>query len=196
LQKRSSGTIRRCSWAGTDPDYIAYHDNEWGVPVHDDRKLFEMLILEGFQAGLSWLTILKRREHFRKAFSNWDWGKIARYDDKDVQRLLSDRGIIRNRLKIRAAITNARAFIEVRREFGTFDKYMWQFTGNKTLRPEKPPRDWESIPCRTRESDTMSKDLKKRGFSFVGSVICYAHMQAVGMVDDHIEGCFKCKGSG
>lgn len=195
MPKRSSNNIRRCSWAGSDPDYIAYHDNEWGVPVHDDRRLFEMLILEGFQAGLSWLTILKRREHFREAFSRWDWEKIARYDAKDVQRLLADRGIIRNRLKIGAAITNARAFIEVRREFGTFDKYMWQFTGNRTLRPKKPPRNWEEIPCRTRESDTMSKDLKKRGFSFVGSIICYAHMQAVGMVDDHMEGCFKCKAS-
>ncbi|MBD3343934.1 MAG: DNA-3-methyladenine glycosylase I [Chitinivibrionales bacterium] len=193
LPKHSSPKINRCSWAGDDPVYIDYHDNEWGIPVHDDKKLFEMLILEGFQAGLSWITILKRRENFRTAFDNWDWNKIARYDTKDFDRLMNDAGIIRNRLKIKSAINNAQRFIEVRKEFGTFDRYMWQFTNYTTSRPPKPWKSWEEIPARTKESDAMSKDLKKRGFTFVGSIICYAHMQAVGMVDDHIESCFKCK---
>ncbi|MBD3319481.1 MAG: DNA-3-methyladenine glycosylase I [Chitinivibrionales bacterium] len=192
LPKRSLHKKNRCSWAGDDPAYIAYHDNEWGIPVHDDTKLFEMLVLEGFQAGLSWITILKKRDNFRKAFSNWNWNKVARYTDRDIERLMKDKGIIRNRLKIQAAINNAQRFIEIRKEFGSFDTYMWQFTNNKTFRPEKRAKTWKEIPARTKESDAMSKDLKKRGFSFVGPVICYAHMQAVGMVDDHIKGCWRC----
>ena len=182
----------RCSWAGSDPVYCAYHDNEWGVPVHDDKKLFEMLILEGFQAGLSWITILKRREQFRKAFDNWDWNAIARYGKRDVARLMSNQAIIRNRLKIVSAINNAKRFIETRKEFGTFSRYMWRFTDNKTLLPKRPYKSWKDIPARTPLSDAMSADLKKRGFTFVGSIICYSHMQAVGMVNDHIKGCFKC----
>jgi DNA-3-methyladenine glycosylase I len=189
-------TVNRCHWAGDDPVYIAYHDNEWGVPVHDDRRHFEMLILEGFQAGLSWLTILKRREQFRKAFARWDWKKIARFTDRDVNRLLHDPGIIRNRLKIRAAIKNARQFEAIRREFGSFDRYIWRFTGNKTLSAPRRAKTFRELPTHSRESDALSRDLKKRGFSFVGTVICYAHMQAIGMVDDHLEGCFKSKPAG
>jgi DNA-3-methyladenine glycosylase I len=182
----------RCPWAGNDPVYCAYHDNEWGVPVHDDKKLFEMLILEGFQAGLSWITILKRRENFRIAFDNWDWKLIAKYSSKNISRLLADTTIIRNRLKIVSTINNAKRFMEVRKEFGSFDSYMWHFTGNKTMVPEKPYKTWKNVPCRTDVSDAMSADLKKRGFTFVGSIICYSHMQAVGMVNDHVAGCFKC----
>jgi DNA-3-methyladenine glycosylase I len=182
----------RCPWAGNDPVYCDYHDNEWGVPVHDDKKLFEMLILEGFQAGLSWITILKRRECFRKAFDNWDWKRIAKYSTRDISRLLADTTIIRNRLKIVSAINNAKRFMEVRKEFGSFDSYSWRFTGNKTMVPEKPYKTWKQVPCKTDISDAMSADLKKRGFTFVGSIICYSHMQAVGMVNDHVAGCFKC----
>lgn len=184
----------RCDWAGNDPLYCAYHDKEWGIPEHDDRKLFEMLILEGFQAGLSWITILRKRENFRKAFSGWDWEKIARYTEKDVARLMADSGIVRNRRKIEAAIKNARAFIGIREEFGTFDKYIWRFTDYQTLKPHKRVHSFKELPCRSPESDAMSADLRKRGFSFVGSVICYAHMQATGMVDDHQAQCFRAKG--
>jgi len=183
--------IKRCSWTGSDPDYCKYHDLEWGVAVHDDRKLFEMLILEGFQAGLSWITILKRREHFRKAFANWDWKKVAQFDERDVSLLLENPGIIRNRLKIRSAVNNAIHFIEVRKEFGTFDSYIWKFTDYKTVYPAVPPKELSDIPTKTAISDKMSKDLKKRGFNFVGSVICYSFMQAIGMVDDHMVNCFK-----
>jgi DNA-3-methyladenine glycosylase I len=182
----------RCPWAGADPVYCAYHDNEWGVPVYSDKKLFEMLILEGFQAGLSWITILKRREHFGNAFDNWDWDRVSRYTGKDVKRLMSDKTIIRNRLKIQSTINNAKRFIEVRKEFGTFSDYMWRFTNGKTLLPKRPYKTWKEIPPRTPLSDAMSANLKKRGFTFVGSIICYSHMQAVGMVNDHIKGCFKC----
>lgn len=192
--KKTSKEPVRCPWAGADPVYCDYHDNEWGVAEHDDKKLFEMLILEGFQAGLSWITILKRRANFRKAFDNWDWNKISRYTKKDIKRLLTDKSIIRNRLKIVSAVNNAKRFIEVRKEFGTFDKYMWGFTDNKTLVPVRPYKTWKDIPARTPLSDKWSADLKRRGFSFVGSVICYSHMQAVGMVNDHIEGCFKKRG--
>jgi DNA-3-methyladenine glycosylase I len=171
--------------------YRDYHDNEWGVAEHDDKKLFEMLILEGFQAGLSWITILKRRANFRKVFDNWDWDKIARYDKRKIAALLADKSIIRNRLKIVSAVNNAKRFIEVRKEFGTFDKYMWKFTGNRTIIPRRPYKTWKDIPARTPLSDEWSGDLKKRGFTFVGSVICYSHMQACGMVNDHLEGCFK-----
>jgi DNA-3-methyladenine glycosylase I len=179
---------QRCPWASSDPLYILYHDEEWGVPVHDDRKLFEMLTLEGVQAGLSWITILKKRENYRKAFDNFDAKKIARYDDKKVRQLLSNEGIVRNRLKIAAAIKNAQAFLAIQKEFGSFDKYIWQFVGGKPK-----INQWKSlqeVPPKTPESDAMSKDLKLRGFKFVGSTICYAFMQATGMVNDHVEGCY------
>ena len=179
----------RCDWAGTDPLYVAYHDEEWGVPAHDDRTLFEFLILEGAQAGLSWSTILNKRENYRKAFDNFDPVKVARYDARKVAKLLADPGIVRNRLKIHAAIQNARAFLEIQREFGSFDAYLWQFVGGKPkLNKWKTLKE---IPAHTAESDALSKDLKKRGFSFVGSTICYALMQAVGMVNDHVVGCFR-----
>ncbi|MBI5214124.1 MAG: DNA-3-methyladenine glycosylase I [Ignavibacteriae bacterium] len=179
---------QRCAWSGTDPLYIQYHDEEWGVPVHDDRKLFEMLILEGAQAGLSWITILRKRENYRKAFDNFDAKKIATYDAKKAQQLLANEGIVRNRLKIAATIENAKAFLQVQKEFGSFDLYIWKFVGGK---PRK--NKWKSlkeIPPKTPESDAMSKDLKKRGFKFVGSTICYAFMQACGLVNDHVIDCF------
>ena len=188
--KRAGATKPRCWWCGEDPLYCAYHDTEWGVPVHDDRKIFEMLVLEGFQAGLSWLTILRKRENFRKAFKNFDPPKVARFGTAEVRRLLRDAGIIRNRLKIAGAITNARRFLEVQKEFGSFDRYIWRFTGNRTLRhPNGVTRT--TLKATSPESDALSKDLKQRGFRFVGSTVCYAHMQATGMVDDHVEGCFK-----
>jgi DNA-3-methyladenine glycosylase I len=182
---------QRCGWSTSDPLYLGYHDEEWGAPVHDDRKLFEMLILEGAQAGLSWITILKKRENYRKAFDNFDARKIARYDKRKVRQLLRDEGIVRNRLKIEAAIQNAKAFLEVQKEFGSFDKYIWQFVGGKPN-----VNHWKAlkeIPPKTRESDAMSKDLKERAFRFVGSTICYAFMQAVGMVNDHVTSCYRHK---
>ena len=183
-------TKPRCFWTGNDPLMIEYHDNEWGEPVHDDKILFEYMILDAFQAGLSWRTILYKRENFRKAFDNFDVQKIAKYTDKDKQRLLADAGIIRNRLKISAAVNNAKRFIEIQQEFGTFDHYIWQFTNYQTLRnPYGVTR--ETMPTSTKESDEMSIDLKKRGFKFVGTTICYAFMQAIGMVNDHVVGCFK-----
>ncbi|MBD3289926.1 DNA-3-methyladenine glycosylase I [candidate division KSB1 bacterium] len=184
-----SDSKKRCFWTGDDPLMIEYHDKEWGDPVHDDRKLFEYLILDAFQAGLSWRTILYKRENFRKAFDYFDAEKIARYTDEDRQRLLGDAGIIRNKLKINAAINNARRFLEVQQEFGSFDKYIWQFTDYKTLRDPQVTKD--TMKTSSPESDAMSKDMKKRGFSFVGTTICYAFMQAIGMVDDHVVGCFK-----
>lgn len=168
---------------------IEYHDREWGVPVHDDRTLFEFLILEGAQAGLSWQTILNKRENYRAAFDNFDAGKIAAYGRPKVRELLANAGIVRNRLKIDAAISNAKAFLAVRKEFGTFDRYIWQFVGGKPKKNAR--RASQRIPARTAESDAMSKDLRKRGFRFVGSTICYAFMQAVGMVDDHARECFR-----
>lgn len=177
--------MNRCRWASEEPN-TTYHDEEWGVPVHDDRKLFEFLILEGAQAGLSWTTILKRRENYRKAFLNFDVKKVSRLTKKDVARLMKDEGIIRNRLKIESSITNAQAFIEVQKEFGSFDKYIWSFVGGKPLR-----RNHKTMPATTPESDLMSKDLKKRGFRFVGSTICYAFMQACGLVNDHEKSCFR-----
>lgn len=181
----------RCGWSTSDPLYQDYHDNEWGVPVHDDRKLFEMLILEGAQAGLSWITILKKRENYRQAFDRFDASKVALYRARKKARLLRNEGIVRNRLKIDAAIGNAKAFLAVQKEFGSFDMYIWQFIGGK------PKQNWrkslKEIPPKTAESDAMSKDLKKRGFRFVGSTICYAFMQATGMVNDHIEPCFRRK---
>jgi DNA-3-methyladenine glycosylase I len=169
---------------------IRYHDEEWGVPVHDDRLLFEFLILEGAQAGLSWETVLRKRERYREVFDGFDAAKIMQYDARKVRALLADPGIIRNRLKISATISNANAFLAVRREFGSFDAYLWQFTGGKTK--QRAPRGWKDVPARTAESDAMSKDLKKRGFGFVGSTICYALMQATGMVNDHMSYCFRC----
>jgi len=184
---------RRCWWADTgDPLYAAYHDEEWGVPQHDDHKLFEMLLLEGFQAGLSWITILRKRENFRKAFRDFDPEAIVRFKKRDLERLMQDAGIVRNRLKVEGSVLNARAFLGAQDEFGTFDKFIWQFTGRKTLRRTNGLTR-EEIVAKTPESDRMSKELLRRGFKFVGSTICYAFMQAVGMVDDHVEGCWKYK---
>ena len=179
----------RCPWSGNDPLYIKYHDQEWGVPVHDDRKLFEFLVLEGFQAGLSWRTILYKRENFRKAFDNFDAEKIARYNKKKVDKLLNDAGIVRNRLKIAATITNAKAYLKIIEKYSSFDKYLWQFTDGKVIKNK-----WKSmreIPAKTKESDLMSKVLLQDGFKFVGSTICYAHMQATGMVNDHLVNCYR-----
>ena len=186
--------VSRC-WADmdSDPQMLRYHDEEWGVPVHDDRVLFEFLILEGFQAGLSWRTILLKREAFRVAFDDFEPERIARYGDAETARLLSDAGIVRNRLKVAAAITNAQRFLDVQREFGTFDRYIWQFTNHTTLRNSDGVRGWEAVPATTPESDAMSKDLKQRGFKFVGSTICYAHMQATGMVNDHFDTCWRVR---
>jgi DNA-3-methyladenine glycosylase I len=179
----------RCAWVGDDPLYIHYHDREWGVPVHDDRKLFEFLILEGAQAGLSWLTVLRKRENYRKAFDNFDVKKVADYDQDKIQELLGNAGIIRNRLKINSAIKNARAFMMVKEEFGSFNSYSWEFVGGEPMKNRW--RTIDDIPATTKESDAWSKDLKKRGFTFVGSTICYAHMQATGMVNDHTVDCFR-----
>ncbi len=181
--------MRRCEWAGSDPLYIEYHDREWGVPLHDDRRLFEMLVLEGAQAGLSWITILRKREAYRRAFDRFDPRKVARYDARKVRSLLADSGIVRNRLKVQSAIKNARAFLDVVDEHGSFDAYIWRFVGGRPRR--NGWRRLKEIPARTEESDAMSKDLRKRGFSFVGSTICYAFMQATGMVNDHIVDCFR-----
>ena len=180
---------QRCEWCGNDPLYVEYHDKEWGVPVHDERQLFEMLILEGAQAGLNWLTILRKRENYRKAFDHFNAKKIAQYDKAKVAKLLADAGIVRNRLKIAATIQNARAFLEVQKEFGSFDRYIWQFVGGKPKINHW--KNLKELPPKTTESDAMSKELKKRGFSFVGSTICYAFMQAVGMVNDHVVTCFR-----
>jgi DNA-3-methyladenine glycosylase I len=180
---------RRCPWGDSHPLYVPYHDREWGTPLHDDRSFFELLVLEGAQAGLSWLTILKKRDAYRKAFHGFDPRKVARYDAKKVARLLGDDGIIRNRLKIEAAITNARAFLAVQREFGSFDAYVWRFVGGKPIQNRR--RSVKEVPARTAESDAMSGELRKRGFRFVGSTICYAFMQAAGMVNDHLVSCFR-----
>ena len=180
----------RCDWA-KKPLEIEYHDNEWCVSVHDDRKLFEFLVLDGFQAGLSWSTILAKRDNFSMAFDDFDYGKIAKYDEKKIETLLQDAGIIRNKLKIKAAISNARAFLKVQKEFGSFDRYIWSFTDGKTM--VNHWRTMDEVPATSRESDAMSKDLKKRGFKFVGSTICYAFMQAAGIVNDHLITCFRYK---
>ncbi len=180
---------KRCDWGTEDELYIEYHDREWGVPLHDDRRLFEFLILEGNQAGLSWITILKKRENYRMALDGFDARKIARYKDSKIQSLLKDPGIVRNRLKLEATVANAKAFLKAQSEFCSFDKYIWQFVGGKPIR-----NNWKSvaeIPAKSDESDSMSKDLKKRGFKFVGSTICYAFMQATGMVNDHTIDCFR-----
>ena len=191
LENTMKKNKQTCSWPKGDPLLIKYHDTEWGVPLYNDQKLFEFLILEGFQAGLSWLTILKKRENFRKAFDEFDVNKVAKYDQRKINSLLKDSGIIRNKLKIESAITNAKAFIDVRKEFGTFSKYIWKFTGNKPI--QNGFMSLEEIPAKTELSDLISKDLKKRGFKFVGSTIVYAHMQATGMVNDHIISCFRYK---
>jgi DNA-3-methyladenine glycosylase I len=183
--------LQRCHWAESDPLYVDYHDKEWGVPANDDKLLFEFLILEGFQAGLSWITILKKRPHFRDAFDNFNIRKIALYDKKKINELMSNILIVRNSLKINAAVQNAKAFMEIQKEFGSFNRYIRQFTDGKIKQ-----NSWQSlkqVPAKTPESDAMSKDLKKRGFKFVGSTICYSFMQAVGMVNDHIKGCFRYK---
>ena len=180
---------RRCSWAGTDPLMIRYHDREWGFPVHDDRTLFEFLILEGAQAGLSWNTILQKRENYRRAFDGFDAVRVSRYRAPKLRALLRDAGIVRNRLKLHGAVRNAQAFLKIREEFGSFDRYVWQFVGGKPMVHRH--RTSGTIPARTPESDAMSADLKRRGFTFVGSTICYAFMQAVGMVNDHTVECFR-----
>lgn len=185
-------TLSRCTWVTQDPLYLAYHDEEWGIPKHDDRMLFEMILLEGAQAGLSWLTILKRREGYRIAFDNFVPSIVATYDEARVQALMQDVGIIRNQAKIRSAIQNARAFCEVQSQFGTFDAYLWGFVGGAPKVSHY--HTLSAVPAHTPESDTMSKDLKKRGFSFVGSTICYALMQSCGLVDDHLTSCYKRTG--
>ena len=178
-----------CNWPGNDPKMIEYHDNEWGVPLHDDKNLFEFMVLDAFQAGLSWKTILHRREGFRKAFDDFDTMKISMYGEDKIQQLMQDTSIIRNQLKIRSTVTNAQAFLIVQKEFGTFDKYIWQFTGGTTIYNNWT--DLKQLPAKSAESDAMSKDLIKRGFKFVGSTICYAFMQAAGMVNDHMAYCNK-----
>lgn len=183
--------MNRCEWAGTDPLYIKYHDEEWGVPVFDEQKLFEFLILETFQAGLSWITILKKRENFRAAMDNFDYKKIANYTEDKEQELLGNAGIIRNKLKIKATISNAKAFIEVQKEFGSFRDYIWGFVDGKPM--QNNFKSMADIPAKTELSDRLSKDLKKRGFKFVGSTVVYAHMQATGMVNDHVVSCFRHK---
>ncbi len=180
--------LKRCAWIG-DPLMMEYHDKEWGVPLHDDRKLFEFLVLEGFQAGLSWATILRKRENFRKAFNGFDPQRVARYTSKDVRRLMADGSIIRNRQKIDGAINNARRFLDIQQEFGTFDAYIWRFVDGKPIRNRF--RRLSQLPARTPLSDAISKDLKERGFKFVGSTIVYSHMQATGMVNDHVMSCFR-----
>jgi len=182
---------QRCSWCGSDPIYDNYHDAEWGVPVHDDQMLFEFLILEGAQAGLSWMTVLRKREGYREAFDGFDPRKVAKYDDRKVQELILNPGIIRNRLKIQSSIKNASAFMDVQDEFGSFDHYIWRFVEGKPIQ-----NNWqtvEEIPAKTAEAEILSRDLKNRGFSFVGPTICYAHMQATGMVNDHLVSCFRHK---
>ncbi|WP_034260349.1 DNA-3-methyladenine glycosylase I [Altibacter lentus] len=180
---------QRCPWCGDDPLYVAYHDTEWGVPVLDDATLFEFLILETFQAGLSWITILRKRENFRKAFDGFDYRKIARYGDKDIERLLQDEGIIRNRLKIKASVTNAIAYMQIQKEFGSFSTYIWGFVDAKPI--QNSYKSIKEVPANTVLSDRISADLKKRGFKFVGSTVVYAHMQATGMVNDHLVDCFR-----
>jgi len=179
----------RCPWAGTDPLYVEYHDHEWGVPQHDDRHLFEMLILEGAQAGLSWITILRKRAHYREVFDGFDPHEVARYGDRKIATLLSDPGIVRNRLKVNSAVANAKAYLDLQHEFGSFDAYLWSFVGGRPI--VNTWRTMKEVPAKTVESDALSKDLQKHGFRFVGSTICYAYMQAVGLVNDHLSGCFR-----
>ena len=190
MTDQPNDNLVRCFGGRVDSMMLQYHDEEWGVPLHDDRALFELITLEGFQAGLSWRTILHKRDAFRRAFDGFAPEQIARYTESDVQRLLADAGIVRNRLKIAAAIGNAQRFLDVQREFGSFDRYIWQFTGHRTLRNPQGVVH-ETVPASTPESDAMSSDLRKRGFRFVGTTICYAYMQSAGMVNDHITECFR-----
>jgi len=180
---------KSCPWPSANPLMIKYHDEEWGVPLHDDKKLFEFIILDAFQAGLSWNTIINKRNNFRKAFDNFNANKIAKYDAKKIKELLNDEGIIRNKMKINATVQNAKAYLEIKKEFGSFDKYIWQFTKGKTI--DNKLSDLKKMPVTSKESDEMSKDLKSRGFAFVGSTICYAFMQAAGMVNDHLTYCYR-----
>jgi DNA-3-methyladenine glycosylase I len=179
----------RCSWGESHPLYVPYHDREWGLPCHDDRRFFELIVLEAAQAGLSWLTILKKRDAYRRAFDGFDPRKVARYDAKKIARLLADEGIVRNRLKIESAVANARAFLEVEREFGSFDAYVWRFVGGRPIQNRR--RTIREVPARSPESDALSKDLRSRGFRFVGTTICYAFLQAAGLVNDHLVTCFR-----
>lgn len=192
MVSKASPEIVRCAWANNELA-IPYHDEEWGVPVHDDRTLFEFLILEGAQAGLSWNTILNKRENYRRAFDHFDPARVARFNQRRIDRLLSDPGIVRNKLKIASAVSNAKAFLSVQKEFGSFDRYIWQFVGGKPLLNRR--ESLSQVPARTPESDAMSKDLKRRGFNFVGTTICYAFMQAVGIVNDHLVTCFRYSGA-
>ena len=185
----SDKVLKRCEWAGTEPLYVAYHDEEWGVPAHDDRRLFEMLILEGAQAGLSWSTILNKRQNYRRVFENFEPEIVAGYDDAKVEVLLADPGIVRNRLKVESAVRNAQAFLDVQAEFGSFNVYIWKFVNGVPI--VNAWKALDEIPAKTPESEAMSKDLKKRGFNFVGATICYAYMQSVGMVNDHVVDCFR-----
>lgn len=180
---------KRCGWPGDDPLMIAYHDEEWGVPLHDDRAIYEFLVLEGMQAGLSWRTVLHKRENFRKAFAGFDPEKVARFNRRSIERLLNDAGIIRNRQKVEAAVNNARRFLEVQEELGSFDAFIWRFVGGKPIRNRR--RSLADLPATSPESDAMSRELKARGFKFIGSTVCYAHMQATGMVNDHLLTCFR-----
>jgi DNA-3-methyladenine glycosylase I len=191
MKSASADGRRRCWWAGTEPLYVRYHDREWGRPVHDDRRLFEMLILEGAQAGLSWITILRKRENYRRAFCGFDPRKVARFDARRKAALMRDAGIVRNRLKIEAAVENARAFLRLQEQAGGFDRHVWRFVGGRPL--VRRPAARARVPARTAVSDALSRDLKKRGFRFVGSTICYAFMQACGLVDDHVAGCFRAR---
>ncbi|MCP5063583.1 MAG: DNA-3-methyladenine glycosylase I [Ignavibacteriae bacterium] len=190
-ESKISKSTNRCEWCGTDPLYVKYHDEDWGVPVYDDRKLFEFLILEGAQAGLSWITILKKRENYKNLFDDFDVIKVSKYSEKKIAKLLENPGIIRNKLKVNSTVTNAQAFIKLQKEFGSFDKYIWQFVDGKPI--VNKFKSLKEIPAKTTISDLMSKDLKKRGFKFVGSTICYAFMQATGMVNDHTTKCFRYK---
>ena len=192
LRRRAADALKpRCAWCGTDPVYVRYHDEEWGVPVHDDHKHFEFLILEGAQAGLSWITILRKRAAYREAFAGFDPAQVARYDKRELSRLMNNAGIVRNRLKIEGAVKNARAFLVLQDEFGSFDKYIWGFVGGRAIQNRRT--HMKQLPARTPESDALSQDLKQRGFAFVGSTIMYAHMQAIGMVNDHVTACFRYK---
>ena len=189
--RRTDTATSRCAWCGDDPLYVRYHDEEWGVPVHDDHRHFEFLILEGAQAGLSWITILRKRENYRAAFADFDPERVARFGKRDIERLLKNPGVVRNRLKVEGAVKNARAFLEVQAEFDGFDNYVWRFVNGKPI--QNRWTQMQQVPTTTPESDTLSKDLKKRGFTFVGSTIIYAHMQAIGMVNDHAVDCFRHK---
>jgi DNA-3-methyladenine glycosylase I len=186
-------SLPRCAWVGTDPVYIAYHDDEWGVPVHEDRALFEFLVLEAFQAGLSWLTVLKKRPAFARAFADWDVKRIAGWGEAEEARLLADPGMIRNRAKVRAAIRNAGAFLRVAEAFGSFDRYLWDWTDGVTIRPARRYRTLAEMPAESDLSRRLGRDLKKRGFTFVGPVICYSYLQACGLIDDHMAGCFRAE---